>query len=104
MESRLETLLLRAIDSYESRHGTGPTVIELAADLGITPDFGHHHLVGRLRRQHAAGFVSHYRRRLTLTTAGRAMIKGDSPRSESLPQANLTDGAPIPTTRTSRWG
>jgi hypothetical protein len=29
VESRLETLLLRAIDSYESRHGTGPTVVEL---------------------------------------------------------------------------
>ena len=37
IDSRLETLLLRAIDSYESRHRTDPTVVELAAYLGIPP-------------------------------------------------------------------
>lgn len=47
IESRSETLLPRAVDSYESRHGTGPTVVELAADLGTPPDFGHSHLVER---------------------------------------------------------
>jgi hypothetical protein len=77
IESRLETLLLRAIDSYESRHGTDPTVLELAADLGIPPDFGHSQLGGRLGHEVSAGFVSHYRGRFSLTAAGREVVEGD---------------------------
>jgi hypothetical protein len=80
MESRLGTLLLRAIDSYESRHGTAPTVVELAADLGIPPDFGHSQLVGRLRHEVSAGFVSHYRGRISLTAAGQELVEGDTSR------------------------
>lgn len=75
MESRLGTLLLRTTDSYESLHATAPTVVELAADLGIPPDFGHSRLVGRLQREVSAGFVSHYRGRICLTAAGREMIE-----------------------------
>ncbi len=77
IESRRETLLLRAIDSYKARHRTGPTVLELAADLGIPPDFGHSHLVERLRREVSAGFVTHYRGRISLTAAGREKVEGD---------------------------
>jgi hypothetical protein len=80
MESRLESLLLRAIDSCKSRNGTGPTVLELAADLGITPDFGHTQLVERLRRELSAGYVSHYRGRFSLTAAGRELIEAHTSR------------------------
>jgi hypothetical protein len=80
VESRLQTLLLGAIDSYGARHGTDPTVVELAADLGIPPDFGHSHLVGRLRHQVSAGFVSHYQGRISLTAAGREMMEGHTSR------------------------
>jgi hypothetical protein len=86
---RLEMLLLRAIDSYESRHGTDPTVVELAADLGIPSDFGHSQLVERLRHEVSAGFVSHYRGRISLTAAGREMVEGDTTASQSLRQSAL---------------
>jgi hypothetical protein len=83
IESRRETLLLRAIDSYQSRHGTAPTVVELAADLGLPPDFGHTHLAGRLRHEVSAGFLSHYRGRISLTAAGHEKIEGDTTASQS---------------------
>jgi hypothetical protein len=86
---RLETLLLRAIDSYESRHGTDPTVRELAADLGIPPDFGHSQLVGRLRHEVSAGFVSHHRGRISRTAAGHEKVEGDTTASQSPHHANL---------------
>jgi hypothetical protein len=89
IESRLETLLLRAIDSYESRYKRGPTVVELTADLGIPPDFGHSQLVGRLRHEVSAGFLSHYRGRIGLTAAGREMVEGDTTASQSPQQADL---------------
>jgi hypothetical protein len=89
IEPRLETSLLRAIDSCESRDGTGPTVRELAADLGVTPDFGHSQLVERLRRELSAGCVSHYRGRFSLTAAGREMIERDTPRLPSLQRTDL---------------
>jgi hypothetical protein len=92
MESRLETLLLRAIDSYESRHRTGPTVRELAADLGIPPDFGHSQLVERLRFEVSAGFVSHYRGRISLTAAGCEMVERDTRASRSPQRADLRGG------------
>lgn len=88
IESRLGTLLLRAIDSYESRHGTDPTVVELGVDLGIPPDFGRSQLVGRLRREVSAGFVSHYRGRNSLTAAGREMVAGNATASHSPQQAD----------------
>jgi hypothetical protein len=80
IESRRQTLLLRAIDSYKARHRTGPTVRELAADLGIPADFGHSHLVERLRREVSAGFATHYRGRISLTTAGQELVEGDTSR------------------------
>jgi hypothetical protein len=86
---RLEMLLLRAIGSYESRHGTDPTVVELAADLGIPSDFGHSHLVERLRHEVSAGFVFHYRGRISLTAAGREIVEGDTTPSQSPRQAEL---------------
>jgi hypothetical protein len=101
IESRRETLLLRAIDSYESRHGTDPTVRELAADLGIPPDFGHSQLVERLRREVSAGFVSHYRGRISLTAAGQETVEGDKtfrllPPSQPAPceQHTLSEASP----------
>jgi hypothetical protein len=63
-----------------------PTVLELAADLGITPDFGTR-LVQLLRRELSAGCVSHYRGRFSLTTAGRAIVEGDTSRLQSPQQA-----------------
>jgi hypothetical protein len=71
MRLEMLLLLLRAIDSYESRHGRDPTVVELVADLGIPSDFGHSQLVGRLRHQISAGFVSHHGGRIGLTRLGR---------------------------------
>jgi hypothetical protein len=85
----LEILLLRAIGSYESRHGIDPTVVELAADLGIPSDFGHGHLVERLRHEVSAGFVSHYQGRINLTAAGREMVEGDTAASQSPRQSDL---------------
>jgi hypothetical protein len=90
IESRLETLLLRAIGSCESRNGKGPTVLELAADLGITPDFGHTQLVELLRHELSAGCVSHYRSRFSLTAAGRQNVEGHTPRLQSRQQADLS--------------
>lgn len=72
-------LLLHAIDAYVSRLGTGPTVRELAADLGIPEDFGHHQLVDRLQRELARGRVSLYRGRFTLTAVGRLALEGRLP-------------------------
>jgi hypothetical protein len=76
-ESRLSRLLLRAIDAYDSHNGKGPTVSELAADLGIPPDFGHHDLVGRLQRELSLGRLSHYGSRFRLTQAGRDLAGAD---------------------------
>lgn len=76
MESRLGTLLLQAIDGFESHHGRGPTVPELAADLGITPDFGHAQLVKLLQRELATGCVAYLRGRVELTGAGRSQLEG----------------------------
>jgi hypothetical protein len=72
-ETRLSILLLRAIDAYDSRHREGPTVPELAADLGITPDFGHHDLVTRLKSELSLGHISHHSGRVRLTRAGRVL-------------------------------
>jgi hypothetical protein len=77
-EIRLRRLLLRAIDAYDSQNGAGPTVFELADDLGIPPDFGHHDLVGRLQRELSLGYVSHYRSRFTLTPTGRNLIVSEA--------------------------
>jgi hypothetical protein len=99
---RLETLLLRAIDSYESRHGTDPTVVELAADLGIPSDFGHSQLVERLRHEVSAGFVSHYRGRISLTAADAKWSKATPPppsRPDSPPCAASTPHAKRHSTR-----
>lgn len=67
-------LLLRAVEAYESSHGTGPTVRELAEDLGIPVDFGYDQLVDRLQHELARERLAHYRRRFTLTAAGRLAL------------------------------
>jgi hypothetical protein len=77
-EALLSRLLLRAIDAHRSDHREGPTVPELAADLGITPDFGHNDLVARLQRELSLGNVSHYRSRYKLTRAGRALAESEA--------------------------
>jgi hypothetical protein len=89
IESRRETLLLRAIDSCKARHGTDPTVRELAADLGIPPDFGHSQLVDRLLHEVSAGFVSHYRGRISLTAIGREKVEGETTASQWHQQADV---------------
>ncbi len=66
--------LLHAIDAYESRHEMGPTVGELAADLGLPDDFGHKHLVDHLRDEVALDHASYYRGRFAVTTAGRRAL------------------------------
>lgn len=96
----VDGLLLRAVDAYESRHGTGPTVPELAADLGIPLDFGHHHLVTRLRQELARERLAHYRRRFTLTAAGRLALDADeaqaAPPAEANPSADPTPSPHAP--------
>lgn len=77
-EARLRIILLRAIDAYSSQHWEGPTVPELAADLGITPDFGHTYLVVRLRRELSLGHISHRGNRFRLTPAGRVLAESDT--------------------------
>jgi hypothetical protein len=64
-------------------------VRELAADLGIPPDFGHSQLVGRLRHEVSAGFVSHHRGRISRTAAGHEKVEGDTTASQSPHHANL---------------
>lgn len=70
----LDPLLLRAVDAFASRRGTGPTVRELAADLGIPDDFGHDNLVQRLQAELARENVALYRGRFTLTAVGRLSL------------------------------
>ena len=92
MESRLSKLLLRVIDSYDGRNGMGPTVRELSADLGITPNFGHSQLVDLLRQEVSTGHVAHYAGRFSLTAAGRRVIEGDGlPEPADQPQADPED-------------
>ena len=74
----LSRAVLRTLEAYESEHTTGPTVPELATDLGIPPDFGHLHLAELLRRQVILGRVSHYGGRFHLTEAGRAALARDA--------------------------
>ncbi len=69
--------LLRAVGAYESREGKGPTVCELAADLGLPDDFGHEHLVDHLQQGVVVGRVAHDHGRFTLTSAGRLALAGD---------------------------
>lgn len=77
--------LLRAVGGYESREGKGPTVRELAADLGLPDDFGHKHLVDHLQQGVAVGQVAHAHGRFTLTSAGRLALAADeAPRSVPL--------------------
>lgn len=72
--------LLREIEGYEKRHGVGPTVRELAGDLGLPADFGHRHLVEHLKAEVVAERISHYRGRFALTTAGRLELDAEEAR------------------------
>jgi len=74
----LSRSLLRALEVHESEHASGPTVLELAANLGIPRDFGHHHLVERLKRQVVLGRVSHSGGRFHLTEVGRKALAGNA--------------------------
>ena len=77
----LSGVILRALETYESEHGSAPTAAELAADLGIPPEFGHHHLVERLQRQVVLGRVTNYGLRYQLTAAGREALAWEAARS-----------------------
>ena len=96
----IDRLLLCTVAAYESRQGTGPTVRELAADLGIPADFGHEHLVERLQREVAEERVSHRRGRFTLTTIGRLALDADEARRpaplRAEPLAEPTSSAQAP--------
>lgn len=78
-DRRLRSLLLLAIDTYDSHNGKGPTVPELAADLGSTHDFGHSGLVARLQRELSLGHVSYFRSRFRLTRPGRSFADSATP-------------------------
>jgi hypothetical protein len=75
--------LLHAVDSYETRNEAGPTVSELAADLGLPADFGHKHLVDHLRSEAALEHLANYRGRFTLTPAGRLALDVDEARGHA---------------------
>ena len=93
----VDGLLLRAVDAYESRHGRGPTVPELAADLGIPADFGHSHLVTRLGAALEREHLGHYRRRFTLTAPGRLALAAEAPGPGPAPRVDpAAEPAPPP--------
>ena len=81
----MERVLLRMIEAHELVHGSSPTVSELAADLGIPPEFGHRHLVEELQRQVELGHVSDYAGHVQLTSAGRDSLLPHEWRSERPP-------------------
>ncbi len=102
MES-LSRVLLLSIHGYETKHGSGPTPPELAADLGIPEDFGHHHLVERLKRQVALGRITHHGGHFHLTEAGRNALGEEpasplSPPTEATQQADSLNVEPVSTT------
>jgi hypothetical protein len=80
----LSRVLLHEIEAYESAHTSGPTVREVAADLGVPP-VAHHELVERLERQIVLGHIALSGRRFQLTTAGRKALAHDAPRSAPPP-------------------
>jgi hypothetical protein len=103
MES-LSRVLLLSVESYETKHGSGPTGPELAADLRIPEDYGHHRLVERLKRQIALGRVTHDAGRFRFTEAGRAAVADKAAAEPSLTSeaATSADGlTPEPISTTS---
>jgi hypothetical protein len=76
LELPLSLYLRRSIDGYESRHGCGPTLHQLAEDLGIPADFGASHLEEHLRRELELGRVACEHGRFRLTTSGRLEAVG----------------------------
>jgi hypothetical protein len=70
----LSQLVLRSIDAHESARAEGPTVDELAAELGIPPVFGHQRLSERLHRQVVLGRVYSDGEHFRLTAAGRLTV------------------------------
>jgi hypothetical protein len=67
----LSELVLRTIYARELSGANGPTVEDVAADLGIPTAFGHQRLSERLQRQVALGRVYSDGAQLRLTQAGR---------------------------------
>lgn len=51
---------------------------ELAEDVGVPPEFGHHHLRERIERQVTLGRLSHQGGRVQLTETGRAALGQDA--------------------------
>ena len=88
--------LLHAVDAYGSRNGTGPTVRELAADLGLPADFGHKHLVDHLQREVALDHLAHYRGRFTVTTTGHLALDADEVRRLGAPTRGTRVGDRTP--------
>jgi hypothetical protein len=74
----LSRYLLRAIEAHESECACWPSVPELAEDIGVPPEFGHHHLIKRIERQVTLGRLSHHGGRLQLTEMGRAALAQDA--------------------------
>lgn len=71
--------LLQAIGAYERAHGVGPTVGELAVDLGLPDDFGLGHLLEHLRSEVERKRVVRYRNRFALTPSGRLALEARGP-------------------------
>jgi hypothetical protein len=77
MES-LSLVVLRSIEAHESTRPEGPTMDELAADLGIPAAFGRRRLGERLHRQVVLGRVHSDGERFRLTAAGRRAASAPS--------------------------
>jgi hypothetical protein len=67
--------ILDALEVFQSEHARGPTVSELATNLGIPFGRGRNRLAERVQRQIVLGRVSQCRGRFTLTSAGRRAIE-----------------------------
>jgi hypothetical protein len=66
--------ILDELEAFHSEHAQGPTASELARRLGIPFEFGHDHVVARVKRQIVLGRVCHSEGRFTLTSAGREAV------------------------------
>ena len=67
-------LALRSIAAHESQGRNGPTLGDVAADLGIPPVFGYDRLNDRLQRQVVLGRVYSDGKHFRLTAAGRLAV------------------------------
>lgn len=70
----ISELVLRSIAAHESKGRNGPTLDDVAADLGIPPVFGYDRLNERLQRQVVLGRVSSDGEHFRLTATGRLAV------------------------------